>query len=92
MIIVRLESGLGNQLFQYAVGRRLAHKWNTELKLDLSILGQTNFPYIHGRYGLGEFNIQENIATPGEIQLLKQISTKKIWVLKEIPINLYRKF
>jgi len=28
--------GLGNQLFQYATGRALALKHQTELKLDLS--------------------------------------------------------
>lgn len=36
MIIVRLSGGLGNQLFQYAAGRRLALKHGVELVLDLS--------------------------------------------------------
>lgn len=35
MIVVRLCGGLGNQLFQYAAGRSLAARWNTELVLDL---------------------------------------------------------
>lgn len=35
MIAVRLMGGLGNQLFQYAAGRRLAIKHETELVLDL---------------------------------------------------------
>lgn len=36
MIISRITSGLGNQLFQYATGRHLALKNNTGLYLDLS--------------------------------------------------------
>jgi hypothetical protein len=35
MIISYLCGGLGNQMFQYAAGRRLAHQCGTELKLDL---------------------------------------------------------
>lgn len=38
MIIVKLMGGLGNQMFQYAAGRRLAHKHRTELRLDHSFL------------------------------------------------------
>jgi hypothetical protein len=40
MIIVKLMGGLGNQMFQYAAGRRLAEMHNTELKLDLSFLSK----------------------------------------------------
>ncbi len=36
MIISRLQYGLGNQLFQYALGKRLAQDTNRELKLDLT--------------------------------------------------------
>lgn len=36
MIIVRLNGGLGNQLFQYAAGFALAQKNGDELKVDLS--------------------------------------------------------
>jgi Glycosyl transferase family 11 len=36
MICTRLEGGLGNQLFQYAAGRALAHRHGTELLLDTS--------------------------------------------------------
>ena len=39
MIIARISGGLGNQMFQYAAARRLAHHRRTELKLDLSNYG-----------------------------------------------------
>jgi Glycosyl transferase family 11 len=42
MIATRLMGGLGNQMFQYAAGRRLAIKRGVELVLDLSYL--TNQP------------------------------------------------
>ena len=34
MIVMRLKGGLGNQLFQYALGRYLSHTKNTTLQLD----------------------------------------------------------
>lgn len=42
MIIVKLMGGLGNQMFQYAVGRSLAEKNNTELIIDTSFLDNKN--------------------------------------------------
>ena len=71
MVIVELSGGLGNQLFQYAVSRCVALKLNTELKLDLSKAKVSFNPKHHGFYRLGDFNIQENIATPEEIARVK---------------------
>ena len=70
MIITYIKGGIGNQLYQYAAGRRLAHKWNTELKLDLTF-------YEHDKlrpYALNLFNIQESIATPEEISAMKKVA------------------
>mgnify|MGYP007069907791 CR=1 FL=1 len=71
MVIVELSGGLGNQLFQYAVSRCVALKLNTELKLDLSKAKVSFNPKHHGFYRLGDFNIQENIATPEEVAHVK---------------------
>jgi len=59
MIISKLTGGLGNQMFQYAVGRHLAIKNNSVLKLDISEFRN----YKLRNYDLSWFNIQENIAT-----------------------------
>ncbi|MBO3116192.1 alpha-1,2-fucosyltransferase [Winogradskyella sp. DF17] len=61
MIVVRLRGGLGNQLFQYAMGRRIALQYNTGLKLDLtSLLKKSNSPSVTNReYQLHIFNIEE---------------------------------
>ena len=64
MIIVKLIGGLGNQMFQYSVGRQLAEMHNTKLKLDV-----TGFEKYQLRsYNLGAFNVKEQFATRDEIR------------------------
>ena len=63
MILVKLQGGLGNQMFQYATARRLAEKHSTILKLDL-----TEFEsYKLRKYDLHCFHIWEYLATESEI-------------------------
>ena len=42
MIIIKLIGGLGNQLFQYSLGRSLSIKNNDTFKLDLSDFTKEN--------------------------------------------------
>lgn len=63
--------GLGNQLFQYALGRRLALKNKTELFLDISQLGSYGKPR---QYSLSHLAIAESIATNKQLAKLKIIS------------------
>ncbi len=65
MIIVKLQGGLGNQLFQYAAARRLAHRHNAALKLDTSFLKVAR---VSREYELGHFNISAVIASNEEIK------------------------
>ena len=66
MVITRLKGGLGNQLFQYAIGRQIAYKQDSELKLDLSYF--TNQIDVTPReYKLNYFSINAEIATPKDI-------------------------
>jgi hypothetical protein len=67
MIIVKLMGGLGNQMFQYATGRRLAHVRKTELMLDLSWFD--NIPSTDtGRiYELSAFRICEHFASAKDL-------------------------
>jgi hypothetical protein len=69
MIIVQLQGGLGNQMFQYAAGRVLAFRKNTLLKIDLSfikkgVLGE-NVDYRN--YGLNKFCIIEDLISEDEL-------------------------
>lgn len=68
MIITQLIGGLGNQMFQYAIGRHLAYKNQTKLKLDISEFET----YKLHRYSLSPFNIQENFALLSEIARFKK--------------------
>lgn len=73
MVLVKLMGGLGNQLFQYACGRRLAHVRSTSLKLDVSDLGTPS-----GRvYALRPLNISAEIASDAEIWRFKTPSLIK---------------
>ncbi|MBQ6296635.1 MAG: alpha-1,2-fucosyltransferase [Selenomonadaceae bacterium] len=66
MIISRIVGGIGNQMWQYAAGRRLAHKFNTEFKLHIQLDGKFT------KYALGEFNITATIATPQEVKSIME--------------------
>lgn len=58
MIVMRLKGGLGNQMFQYALGRRLAIDHNTDLMLDTA-----SYHYDRLRvYRLGVFNIKASAS------------------------------
>jgi hypothetical protein len=56
MIGVRLEGGLGNQLFQYAAARSLAIRHATEVMIDQSVLGAKKKSLTVRGYELGAFN------------------------------------
>lgn len=63
MIIVRITGGLGNQMFQYALGRALSLKLDCELVLDVSFYPKQTLR----KYELDKFNIQARYATQKEI-------------------------
>jgi hypothetical protein len=67
MIITRLQGGLGNQMFQYALGRTLSLKNGTELRLDTILYDKNNFR----NFGLGAFHIQATKATPEDVKSVK---------------------
>jgi hypothetical protein len=50
MVIIKLIGGLGNQMFQYSAGRRLAHALGTELRLDLSWFQEQKLRTFHLDY------------------------------------------
>lgn len=92
MIIVKLKGGLGNQLFQYALGRHLSEINNTELKIDISLFET----YTLHKYSLKSFNIREIIASPDEIASLTYQNTGTFertmkWLLRK-PLNFAKSF
>jgi len=61
---MKLEGGLGNQLFQYALGRALSSALSTELTLDTSYYKTSP----NRAYELDNFNIAARVADDDEIQ------------------------
>ena len=66
MIVVRLSGGLGNQLFQYAAGRRLAHILCAELVLDLNWYAHIPSSDTPRIYELSHYPIHARTTTSGE--------------------------
>lgn len=66
MIVVQLQGGLGNQMFQYAAGVSLAKRLETKVYIDLGWLnGQDKLGVITKRnYELGIFNIKPMFKNP----------------------------
>ncbi|KHJ39622.1 glycosyl transferase family 11 [Pedobacter glucosidilyticus] len=96
MIVVKIMGGIGNQLFQYAVGRQLALKNQTELKLDLSSFDNLN----HRPFRLNIFDIsiikakKEDIPyvirtpTPYKLKLIVNLlSVSKLKLYREKHFN-----
>ena len=69
MVIVELDGGIGNQLFQYAFGVNLANKLNTELKFCLHpSFTSKNWTY-EVSYALSYFNLNVEIVDRNQITI-----------------------
>jgi Glycosyl transferase family 11 len=69
VIVTRLMGGLGNQMFQYALGRRLAYDRRVPLKLDLSWFRDSSKTGVDTsrEYALDRWRIQASIATAEDL-------------------------
>ena len=74
MVIVKLYGGLGNQLFQYAMARRMAIENHALLKLDASTGFKNDF--YRRTYSLNHFNIFEHFAAPQDLAGLRHVKEK----------------
>jgi hypothetical protein len=77
MVITQITGGLGNQLFQYAMARRLAIRHNTDVLLDTSSYGPNGeerpveLAAFNRALGLCNFRIKARVAAPAEILQLR---------------------
>lgn len=78
MIVVNLMGGLGNQMFQYALGRQLSLLNQTELLLDCTFLNTSHPGHIKRDYELGIFPIKARIATEKELKPYRRLERNKI--------------
>ena len=61
MIISQLDGGLGNQMFQYAAGKAVAHRLNTKHYLDIDRIIMDKLDHVI--YNLNHFNISSSVAS-----------------------------
>ena len=80
MIITKIKGGLGNQLFQYAVGRAVALRHKVPLKFDTTIFETYK---LHNGYRLDQFAIKADIAADNEIINLKGRNNVLVSVLRK---------
>ena len=90
MIIVKLKGGLGNQMFQYAAARQLAEKLSVPLKLDIAFLLADAPDRTKREYELDKFEISAELATPSEIEEIKNKNKKNPFRLFHIKERYYK--
>lgn len=80
MIIVKLMGGMGNQMFQYAMGRNLSLKFNVPVKFDLSFLNNRNMGpnFVYRDYDLNLYNVVEDFDLS---------NVEKIFILNQPKFN-----
>lgn len=77
MICIRLQGGLGNQMFQYALGRKLSYERDVELVLDTSLLKSKRIDDTTRRsFELEIFEIKGHEATKNELGNVKPLLSK----------------
>jgi hypothetical protein len=86
MIIIKIHGGLGNQMFQYATGRRIANDRKVALKLDITAYGNQPSSETVRKFGLQNFNIRIDPASNDEIKKIRYpfgIFSKLVWLIKQ---------
>lgn len=83
MIVSKISGGLGNQMFQFAAGRRLAHHLGTNFKLDTSWFDQ----FDNRQFSLGCFDIEVEIATDVDLSRLRPFSKRLDKLLSKCPFH-----
>ena len=89
MIIIRIQGGLGNQLFQYAAAKCLAEKTGALCKLDTSSLHQNQLRQLD----LTSFSFEPIVATTKEIKqfvYLPSLYRHSPCFLSKLGKNIYR--
>jgi hypothetical protein len=81
MIIIKIMGGLGNQMFQYSLGRHLSIKNKTELRFDTSFYMTSN----DRKFLLDKFNTKGSVASPEEVAKLKPNDVFSKLIIKYFP-------
>ena len=78
MIVVKLRGGLGNQMFQYALGRYLSIKNQSKLRFDIGELGEDSIHATRRDYMLHVFNVSGKIAKKRLLVYINNINMNRV--------------
>lgn len=89
MITIKIQGGLGNQLFQYTYARALSLRYGMPFEMDVTNYDHANLPEDHPDrrfkrgYGLGQFNTIEKFSDAKTIAHFQKykLHRRKIWWL-----------
>jgi len=91
VIVVRLMGGLGNQLFQYALGTSLQHCGNQQVFYDRAALDRDDLR----RYDLDVFELTPRFSTPEQAAHARGVDRKglrrKLWRLIQLILPDYHR-
>jgi hypothetical protein len=87
MIYVRLMGGLGNQMFQYAAGKRLAIKNNANLVLDLSHLKNQPAEETPREYELYKLKLDADIIYKPAENRKRLFKDKSLLIIREAGLD-----
>ncbi len=90
MIIVQLNGGMGNQMFQYATAKAIALRGKQTLKLDISFFGTVKVDTPR-EYELHKLSVQDDFATSDEINAIKGFKPTKLRKLRDKLLPLHAK-
>ncbi len=90
MIIVKLKGGLGNQMFQYAIGRAVSIEKKTALLLDISSFERDD----RRKYALHNFSLSPQFAEPEDIKKFQKFRRKDgaIWRVRNFLFSDWSKY
>ena len=86
MIVVKLTGGLGNQMFQYAAGRALANRHQTQFLLDIRGFEKQSLR----EFALDRLSIHANVASENDMRQWPDWSRKPAAWLQKIGISTNR--
>jgi len=90
VIVIKLQGGLGNQMFQYAAGLSVANKLDTDLKLDVSWFENMKEVDTTRFYELDNFSLQQDFITSNQYYFINDSIKKRLLSIGKVRLNTYK--